>query len=321
VINNSATEPALMPVGRYQGQFFFGDVKRGGIRRIFLEKVAGNWQGAVFPFSGGTEAGIHRIRIDSAGALYAGGLGRDVWENWNGKTYGLQKFTPNGDSVFEMLAVRARKDGMEIEFTQPVGQGAEKASFYRARTSVMRPGPGYGSGNMADTRDIAVKSVRLSPDRLRVYLELGALPIDSLGTVVNLAVSGPASQAGKPLWFNETWYTLNAYSESAPFAADPVVVAARAHRSAEATAIIRATAPGRYRIHVKGRGEAGELRVRIMDIRGTQVGRPVRHAGGGYELDLTGAGPGVYGVRVERAGSAPETLRLIHAPPGGGRAR
>lgn len=318
VINNSATEPALMPVGRYQGQFFFGDIKRGGIRRIFLEKVAGNWQGAVFPFTGGTEAGIHRIRIDSAGTLYAGGLGRDVWENWNGKTYGLQKFTPNGGSVFEMLAVRARKNGMEIEFTQPVGEGAEKASFYRVRASVMKPGPGYGAGSMADTREIAIKSVRLSPDRLRVYLELGGLTADSLGTVVHVVVSGPASQAGKPLWFNETWYTLNAFSEAAPFQPDSIAAAGRALRPAGPAPAIMARGPGCYLIRAPGREGAA---FRIVDSRGAVEYRGTLGGSGEYMADFAQLATGVYCVVLERGGRVTDVLRLLHSMPPNGSGR
>ena len=301
-----------MPVGRYQGQFFFGDIKRGGIRRMFLGKVGGNWQGAVFPFTGGTECGIHRIRIDAAGALYAGGLGRDVWENWNGKTYGLQKFTPNGGSVFEMFAVRARKNGLEIQFTEPAGDGADKAACYRVQSSVMRPGPAYGSGSMSNTHEIPVQSVRLSPDRLRVYLELGGLKPDSLGAVIHVTVTGPVSNAGKPLWFNETWYTLNALSDAAPFTADPVSAGVRSRPVSAAAPAIRALGPGRYRILAPGRGGAA---FRVVNLLGTVVRRSSLDASGAYAMDLTALRTGVYAVILEGPGSASEALRIFHAMP------
>jgi cytochrome c len=46
--------------------------------------------------------------------------------NWGqeGKLwYGLQRMKYNGNSAFEMLAVRAKTNGMEVEFTEPLREG------------------------------------------------------------------------------------------------------------------------------------------------------------------------------------------------------
>ena len=42
--NFSPTEPNLMTVGPYKGQFIYGDINRKGIYRAYLEKVNGEWQ-------------------------------------------------------------------------------------------------------------------------------------------------------------------------------------------------------------------------------------------------------------------------------------
>jgi hypothetical protein len=96
----------------------------------FLEEVQDpaisrlEYQGAVFPFTGGLEAGMHRLKIRSNGDIFVGGLGNGEQTNkgWRGTRFGLQKISAiPGDTAFDMLAVRSRRNGMEIEFTRPVG--------------------------------------------------------------------------------------------------------------------------------------------------------------------------------------------------------
>nr|BFE74019.1 hypothetical protein GCM10020092_073200 [Actinoplanes digitatis] len=125
----------------------FGDVTYGGIQRAFLEKINGQYQGAVFRLTQGLEAGVLRLSQGPDGALYAGGLG--AGGNWGqeGKlTYGLQKLTPNGNSVFDIKAMRAVADGFEFEYTQPVSTGTadQLAARYRAEQWRYVPTPAYG---------------------------------------------------------------------------------------------------------------------------------------------------------------------------------
>ncbi|MFD0662773.1 PA14 domain-containing protein [Thermocatellispora tengchongensis] len=108
-IANSPSTPLLLDKGPYAGQMLFGDVTYGGVQRAYLEKVKGQYQGAVFRLTQGLEAGVNRISVGPDGALYAGGLG--AGGNWGqeGKlTYGLQKLTPNGTRTFDILAMRAK---------------------------------------------------------------------------------------------------------------------------------------------------------------------------------------------------------------------
>lgn len=61
-IGNSPSEPTLIiDESPYAGQMLHGDVHHGGLKRVFLEKVDGVYQGAVFRFSQGLEAGINRL--------------------------------------------------------------------------------------------------------------------------------------------------------------------------------------------------------------------------------------------------------------------
>ena len=71
-IGNSPGQPVQMPYGPYKNQWLLGDVTHGGIKRIFLEKVEGSYQGCVFRFSQGLEAGINRMVWGPDSSLYVG---------------------------------------------------------------------------------------------------------------------------------------------------------------------------------------------------------------------------------------------------------
>ena len=60
-IGNSPGQPVFIENGPYEGQLLHGEVTHGGIKRVFLEKINGAYQGAVFRFSQGLEAGINRM--------------------------------------------------------------------------------------------------------------------------------------------------------------------------------------------------------------------------------------------------------------------
>ncbi|WP_432836686.1 family 16 glycoside hydrolase [Dactylosporangium sp. CA-092794] len=208
-IANSPSTPLLLDSGPFAGQMLFGDVTYGGIQRAYLEKVNGEYQGAVFRLTQGLEMGVLRISQGPDGALYAGGLG--AGGNWGqeGKlTYGLQKLTPNGASVFDIKAMRAIAGGFEFEYTQPVSAAtvAQLASRYQAEQWRYVPTPAYG-GPKVDQETLPVASATLSVDGLKVTLKLSGL---KPGRVVHVRSPRPfTSSSGQSLWSTEAWYTLN----------------------------------------------------------------------------------------------------------------
>ncbi|MFK4600251.1 family 16 glycoside hydrolase [Streptomyces pristinaespiralis] len=209
-IANSPSTPLHLTTGPYAGQLLFGDVTYGGLQRAYLEKVKGQDQGAVFRHTQGLEAGVNRISQGPDGAIYAGGLG--AGGNWGqeGKlTHGLQKLTPNGDDVFDILAMRAKRNGFELEYTQPLSQAtADKlAAGYQVEQWRYVPTPQYG-GPKVDEEKLTVQSAALSADRKKVTLVIPGLKPDR---VVHVRSPRPFSSAsGEALWSTEAWYTLNA---------------------------------------------------------------------------------------------------------------
>ncbi|WP_460750773.1 family 16 glycoside hydrolase [Myceligenerans cantabricum] len=213
-IGNSPSSPVRLDEGPYAGQLVFGDVTYGGLQRGFLEKVDGEYQGAVFRHSAGLEAGVNRTVVGPDGALYVGGIGEGG--NWSepGKLrYGLQKLTPNGESAFDMTELRATRKGFTVEYTQPLSDETvakideDPNAAFRMDHWRYVPTRAYG-GPKVDERPLFVADARVSRDRTKVSLTVeGREP----GRVVHLRSPRPFTDAeGRELWNTEAWYTLNA---------------------------------------------------------------------------------------------------------------
>ena len=213
-IGNSPSAPVQLTEGPYAGQLVFGDVTYGGLQRGFLEKVDGEYQGAVFRHSAGLEAGVNRTVVGPDGALYVGGIGEGG--NWSepGKLrYGLQKLTPNGEDAFDMTEMRVTKKGFEIEYTQPLSAetvakiAEDPNAAFRMDHWRYVPTRAYG-GPKVDEQQLFVSGATVSRDRTKVTLTVdGRQP----GYVVHLRSPRPFADAeGRELWNTEAWYTLNA---------------------------------------------------------------------------------------------------------------
>ncbi|MTE17683.1 DUF1080 domain-containing protein [Streptomyces sp. TRM43335] len=209
-IANSPSTPLMLTKGPFAGQMIFGDVTYGGLQRASLEKVDGEYQGAVFRHTQGLEAGVNRVSIGPDGAIYAGGLGADG--NWGqeGKLrFGLQKLTPNGTNAFDIHSMRATRNGFVLRYTQPLSQETvdKLAQSYRVRQWRYSPTPEYG-GPKIDEEPLTVSRAVVSDDRKQVRLEIPGLRTDR---VVHIRSPRPfTADNGESLWSTEAWYTLNA---------------------------------------------------------------------------------------------------------------
>ncbi len=207
-IGNSPSTPMYINDGIYKGQMIHGEVTNGGVKRVFVEKVNGDYQGCLFRFTQGLEAGVNRIVWGPDGALYVGGIGSNG--NWvhDGKLwYGLQRLKNNGTSTFEMLAVRVKSNGMEIEFTEPLKEGdAWEKSNYLVKQWYYKPTANYG-GPKIDEKPLNIRSVNVSEDRKKVFLELDGMKPNHM---VYIKLNNELVSANNhELWSTEAWYTLN----------------------------------------------------------------------------------------------------------------
>lgn len=262
-------EIAYLTSGPYAGQLLYGDVTFGGIQRVFLEKVGNEWQGAAMLFSGGFRSGVGRLKLGADGALYAGGQsggpspasGNWCWGGGGGSNnvgalsadrtggscntqHDFFKLVPKDTVVFDLLSVRARANGFELQFTKKVGPSAGVASNYTVqhwinKLGVQSYGVGFQSGGVMNA---SVNSVRIHPDSLRVFVELAAMPAASVAPSPNPPTSGSGnarvvlirgtgilSADGSAPWGEPVtagaapsriaaWYTLNRHSTDTAFA-------------------------------------------------------------------------------------------------------
>ncbi|WP_339712021.1 c-type cytochrome [Cyclobacterium amurskyense] len=207
-IGNSPGEPILMKDGPYKGQMLHGDVSNGGIKRDFLEKIKGQYQGVVFRFSQGFTAGVNRLVWGPDGALYVGEVGMVGGWSWKERQFGLEKIKYNGKSTFEMLTIKAKPDGFEIAFTEPVKEEGlnsilEKLvieQYYYKATAA------YG-GPKLDLQRLKPDDIVLSNDGMRIDLKISGLKENHV-VYFNLP-EDLKSETGNSLWSSEAWYTLN----------------------------------------------------------------------------------------------------------------
>lgn len=214
-IGNSPSQPVAINLGPYKGQQLHGEVTHGGLKRVFMEKVNGAYQGAVFRFTQGLEGGVNRVVWGPDSALYVGMIGNPGnWATEGGKWFGLQKLIWTNDPAFEMLAIRAKSNGVEIEMTQSIGEAyGNEASDYEIRQWYYKPTADYG-GPKIDDRELKVKSVNISDDRKKIFLELNGM---KPGHVVYVHLKGVfVSATNQSLWSTEGWYTMNEIPQNNP---------------------------------------------------------------------------------------------------------
>jgi len=214
-IGNSPSTPLALDDGPYKGQMIHGEVTHGGVKRVFVEKVNGEYQGAVFRFIQGLEAGVNRMVWGPDGALYIGGVGSTGnWQHAGKNWYGLQRLKYNEQPAFEMLAVRAKSNGVEIEFTEPMAldQGWDP-NEYTVQQWYYQPTRNYG-GPKLNQVDLPIRSASVSEDRKKVFLELDGMKPNH---VIYLKLPASWTSANNhEIWSTEAWYTMNQIPDSRP---------------------------------------------------------------------------------------------------------
>jgi hypothetical protein len=293
-IGRSPGEPALMTVGPYAGQMVFGDLSQGGVKRVFMEEVNGELQGAIMPLSGGLESGMHRIIVGPDGSMYLGGIGNGDLHNWGwmGTKFGLQRLKPNGKELFEILAVRSRRNGMEVEFTEPISP-----TFDPAKIEVLQwwyePTYDYGCCKRQSTKRV-VKDRRISPDGKSLFIEVEGL---QAGWVTHIKTSTVKSRTGQNPFFTDVFYTLNAISPSSAF--DNTSSRSLPGEAARLAGFRAMSLPGALSLELPSGSEVVALR----DLGGRLIAERDVRAHAGKTLLWKGAlpGPGAYVATVRTA--------------------
>ncbi|MGE9270867.1 MAG: hypothetical protein ACQKBU_08695, partial [Verrucomicrobiales bacterium] len=191
--------------GPFADQVLVGEQTHSQVQRVFLEKVNGLYQGAVFHFLEDFESGIVPMRISDDGVLFVGGTNRG-WASRGSKPFTFERVRWNGKVPFEILTMSARPDGFELTFTEPVDpETAGDPASYKMEAWTYIYQSGYGSPQV-DQATPTITGAKVADDGKSVRLTIDGLV---QGHVHQLDCPGVTSSNGKPLWHDTGWYTLN----------------------------------------------------------------------------------------------------------------
>jgi hypothetical protein len=192
--------------GPWKNQLYVGEQTHSEIQRVSLEKVNGLYQGAVFKFLDGFEAGLIPIRYDAAaGMIFAGGSNRG-WASRGSKPFTFERVKWTGKTPFEIQTMTANSDGFTLNFTEPVDPttAGNPASYSMAAWTYILQSD-YGSPEV-DKATPQITAAIVSPDKKSVRLKIDGLV---RGHVHHLSSKAVKSATGQPLWHPDAYYTLN----------------------------------------------------------------------------------------------------------------
>ncbi|HUQ69243.1 MAG TPA: hypothetical protein VM165_06960 [Planctomycetaceae bacterium] len=191
--------------GPFAGQMFVGDQTNSTVMRCFLEQIDGHYQGVCFPFREGFGSGTLSLRMTDHGALFVGGTNRG-WGSRGTKPFALERLDWTAKTPFEIHEMRAKPDGFELTFTEPVDPAtAGDVTSYALQTYAYIYQSSYGSPEV-DFTTPTIKSATVASDGKSVRLVIDAVVP---GHIHELTSAGVKSATGLPLLHKEAYYTLN----------------------------------------------------------------------------------------------------------------
>jgi glucose/arabinose dehydrogenase len=191
--------------GPFERDLFVAEMTNGYILRAQLEKVQGEYQGAVFPFRREVGSAV-RVLFAPDGTLFAGFTER----GWGGQApgSGIGRLRWTGSVPLEIQRVHLLQDGFELGFTLPLA-GELRPEQIRLQRYDYDWWWEYGSP-VRHLSDLPVERVELSPDRRSARL---VCPMLDSGFVVRAKLEGVSAQSGEALLHDEFAYTLNQLPE------------------------------------------------------------------------------------------------------------
>jgi len=190
--------------GPFAGQMFIGDYTQSSLFRAIIEKVNGQYQGAVINFMNGFQSGNIRIKFDHKGQLWVGQTSRG-WGTKGEKPHGLQRVVWDGETLpFELHDIKITKHGFDLRFTEPLKSGSVQNDSLSAEQWHYLYSSNYGSDKM-DLITVKIKALQLSEDNKTLKL---TMPL-SAGQVVAIDFSGIESVSGRKPSVSKVYYTVN----------------------------------------------------------------------------------------------------------------
>lgn len=196
--------------GPFDKQMFVGEFVLSGVNRVFLEKVGGEYQGAVFKFVEGLQSAALSLAFLKDGSLLVGESNRG-WNSQGTRSFGLERIRWTGKVPFEIAKMEAVHDGFVFTFTEkPDPKAAVNASNYTMSSYTYLYHSKYGSDEV-DTKPVTVVSAKLEADGLAVRLKCEGL---RAGYVHEAHIGPMKALSGQDLARGDAYYTLNQIPEA-----------------------------------------------------------------------------------------------------------
>lgn len=191
--------------GPFQNQLFVSDQSHSTVMRVFLEKVNDRYQGACFPFRQGFDSGNLTMEFADDASMFVFGTDRG-WGARGGKPFALQRLIWTGKTPFEIQEMRAKADGFELSFTEPVdAKTAGDVASYSMKSYTTIYQSSYGSPKV-DLSEPKITLATVAADQRSVRLVIdGMVP----GNVHELHADAVRSVKNLPLLHAAAYYTLN----------------------------------------------------------------------------------------------------------------
>jgi hypothetical protein len=191
--------------GPFENQMFVGDVTHSTVMRCFVETINGHYQGACFPFREGIGSGTLALRMTEDGTIFVGGTNRG-WGSRGTKPFSLERLRWTGKTPFEIQEMRAKSEGFELIFTEPVDpEIARKPETWSMETYCYIFQSSYGSPEVDHTKPV-ISQIDVAADGKSVTLKVDGL---QRGHVHELHADGLRNTNGTPLLHSVAYYTLN----------------------------------------------------------------------------------------------------------------
>lgn len=205
---NLTHDPSAGKFGPFADQLFVAEMTNGRVLRALLEKVRGEYQGAVVPFRSNLGSAC-RIAFAADGSMMLGYTNR----GWGGRAPadGLARLRWTGRTPLDIHGVRLQQDGFEISLTEPLAKGVMiKPSTVNALQYDYNYWWEYGSPPQHLLPFNATK-VEIAPDRTTLRLTFAQL---IAGTCLDVKLPGNlTTEDGRPLLHREFSYTINQLPE------------------------------------------------------------------------------------------------------------
>ena len=203
-LTNSPGHPSFAPetgFGPFGGQAFIADIAHRNVIRVALEKVAGEYQGAVFPFIRPLQSASYSTAFDNDGNLWVGSVGR----GWTAGDPAIEIIRyDESRTPFEMQRIALTKDGFDIVFTEALGPDTPTVETVSIKEFQYQYWDEYGSEPI-NAAAVSIEHLSLSEDRKTLSLLLPR----KADFIYQIQLSEIKSASGLPLENDYGIYTLN----------------------------------------------------------------------------------------------------------------